>query len=60
MQTTSSDRRMASAPVSIAAAGGIQGAQLLDKFPLDLSRRYDFVVIGTTPEQNLKQPGLQV
>lgn len=69
MQTASSDRnrrrdtshdREASAPVSIAAAAGIQGAPHLDDLHLDRTKRHVFVAKGTSPEQNAKQPGLQV
>lgn len=69
MHTGSSDRnrkrdtshdRQASAPVSIAAAAGIQGAPHLDELGLDPSRRHVFVVKGTSSEQNAKQPSLQV
>lgn len=52
--------REASAPVSIASAAAIPGASHLDELHLDLSKRYEFVVKRTTPEQNAKQPGLQV
>ncbi|MCJ1466363.1 vacuolar membrane-associated protein iml1 [Pseudocyphellaria aurata] len=56
---TSHDRE-ASAPVSIASAAAIPGASHLDELHLDRSKRYEFVVKRTTPEQNAKQPGLQV
>lgn len=56
---TSHDRDAAT-PVPIAAAAGVQGASHLDELPLDLSKRHVFRVKGTTPEQNAKQPGLQV
>lgn len=69
VHTASSDRnnkrdtshdREPSAPVSIAAAAGIQGAPHWDGLPLDRSKRHVFVVKGTSPEQNTKQPALQV
>lgn len=69
MQTASSDRnrkrdtshdREASAPVFIAAVAGIQGAPHLDDLHLDRSKRHVFVAKGTSPEQNAKQPGVQV
>lgn len=56
---TSHDRDAAT-PVPIAAAAGVQGASHLDELPLDLSKRHVFRVKGTTPEQNAKQPGLQI
>lgn len=52
--------RQASAPVSIAAAAGIQGPPHRDELGLDPSRRHVFVVKGTSSEQNAKQLGLQV
>lgn len=56
----SSHDRLASAPVSIAAAAGVPGAQNRDGLGLDRSRRHVFVVKGTSSEQNAKQLGLQV
>lgn len=68
VQTASSDRnkrdtshdREPSAPVPIAASAGIQGAPYGDGLPLDRSKCHVFVVKGTSPEQNAKQPALQV
>lgn len=49
-----------SSPVSMATSSGIQGMPHSNGLRFDPSKRHVFVVKKTSPEQNLKQPGLQV